>query len=105
MEIFMTEYDLESDNICASLLPTMFLFMCFAQEPNQSLPTLVVTPVSPQVSEAETVAVRGELKTALKRVEDLQAAISGDLNSSNSDGVRYCLFYSKRGGGTLQLLV
>lgn len=39
-----------------------------------------------EVSEAETVAVRGELKTALKRVEDLQAAISGDLNSSNSDG-------------------
>merc|ERR1712241_973419 len=33
----------------------------------------------------ETVAVRGELKTALKRVEDLQTAISGELDSENSD--------------------
>ena len=39
------------------------------------------------MSEAETVAVRGELKTALKRVEDLQTAISGELDSENSDGV------------------
>ena len=40
-----------------------------------------------QVSEAETAAVRGELKTALKRVEDLQAAISGEIDSDNSDAV------------------
>ena len=40
-----------------------------------------------QVAEAETVAVRGELKTALKRVEDLQSAISGELDSENSDNV------------------
>ena len=40
------------------------------------------------MAEAETVAVRGELKTALKRVEDLQSAISGELDSENSDGVR-----------------
>merc|ERR1719370_1196764 len=39
-----------------------------------------------EVAEAETVAVRGELKTALKRVEDLQSAISGELDSENSDG-------------------
>ena len=33
-------------------------------------------------------AVRGELKTALKRVEDLQVAISGDIDSdSYSDQV------------------
>ena len=32
-------------------------------------------------------AVRGELKTALKRVEDLQSAISGELDSENSDNV------------------
>merc|ERR1719206_152580 len=38
-----------------------------------------------EVVEAETVAVRGELKTALKRVEDLQSAISGELDSENSD--------------------
>merc|ERR550532_1378930 len=38
-----------------------------------------------EVAEAETVAVRGELKTALKRVEDLQSAISGELYSENSD--------------------
>merc|ERR550532_2546082 len=38
-----------------------------------------------EVAEAETVAVRGELKTALKRVEDLQSAISGELDSENSD--------------------
>ena len=90
MEIIMTKYDLKSDNICVPLLPIMFLFMGFAHEPNWSHPIVVVTPVSPQVSEAETVAVRAELKTALKRVEDLQAAISGDLDSSNSDGVRHC---------------
>ena len=40
------------------------------------------------MAEAETVAVRGELKTALKRVEDLQSAISGELDSENSDAVR-----------------
>ena len=39
------------------------------------------------MAEAETVAVRGELKTALKRVEDLQSAISGELDSENSDNV------------------
>ena len=34
------------------------------------------------------VSVRGELKTALKRVEDLQVAISGDIDSdSYSDQV------------------
>merc|ERR1719319_826807 len=38
-----------------------------------------------EVSEAETSAVRGELKTAMKRVEDLQAAISGEIDSDNSD--------------------
>merc|ERR1719357_1621837 len=38
-----------------------------------------------EVAEAETVAVRGELKTALKRVEDLQSAISGELDPENSD--------------------
>ena len=46
-----------------------------------------LTQSSLQVAEAETVAVRGELKTALKRVEDLQSAISGELDSENSDNV------------------
>ena len=46
-----------------------------------------LTQSSFQVAEAETVAVRGELKTALKRVEDLQSAISGELDSENSDNV------------------
>ena len=76
-------------SVIICMLETMHVFMCCAQEPNPLLPILLVTPVSPQVSEAETVAVRGELKTALKRVEDLQAAITGDLDSSNSDGVRH----------------
>ena len=35
--------------------------------------------------------MRGELKTALKRVEDLQSAISGELDSENSDAVRNAL--------------
>jgi len=39
-----------------------------------------------EVAEAETMAVKGELKTALKRVEDLQNAISGEIDSDNSDG-------------------
>jgi len=33
------------------------------------------------VSEAETLTVRNELKTALKRIEDLQLAISGEIDS------------------------
>ena len=34
-----------------------------------------------EVSEAETLTVRNELKTALKRIEDLQLAISGEIDS------------------------
>lgn len=34
-----------------------------------------------EVSEAETLTVRNELKTALKRIEDLQVAISGEIDS------------------------
>ena len=36
-----------------------------------------------EVAEAETLTVRNELKIALKRIEDLQAAISGDIDSDN----------------------
>ena len=41
-----------------------------------------------EVAQAETLAVRSDLKTAMKRVEDLQNAISTELESDNSDGVR-----------------
>jgi len=34
-----------------------------------------------EVSEAETLTVRNDLKTALKRIEDLQVAISGEIDS------------------------
>ena len=36
--------------------------------------------------------MRGELKTAMKRVEDLQAAISGEIDSDNSDAVSVVKF-------------
>jgi len=39
-----------------------------------------------EVAEAETASVRTDLKTALKRVEDLQSAINGEIDSDNSDG-------------------
>jgi len=43
-----------------------------------------------EVSEAETVTARNDLKLALKRIEDLQTAINGELDSEsdsyNSDG-------------------
>jgi len=41
-----------------------------------------------ELSEAETVTARNDLKLALKRIDDLQAAINGELDSddSNSDG-------------------
>ena len=38
-----------------------------------------------EVAEAETLTVRSDLKLALKRVEDLQAAIAGEIDSDNSD--------------------
>jgi len=38
-----------------------------------------------EVAEAETVSVRNELKVALRRIEDLQAAIQGDLDTSAGD--------------------
>lgn len=34
-----------------------------------------------EVAEAETLTVRNELKTAQKRIEDLQVAISGEIDS------------------------
>jgi len=38
-----------------------------------------------EVAEAETLTVRSDLKLAMKRIEDLQAAIAGELDSDNSD--------------------
>jgi len=38
-----------------------------------------------EVAEAETLTVRSDLKLALKRIEDLQAAIQGDIDTDNSD--------------------
>ena len=38
-----------------------------------------------QVAEAETLTVRSDLKLALKRIEDLQAALAGEMDSDNSD--------------------
>jgi len=38
-----------------------------------------------EVSEAETVSVRGQLKVAQTRIEDLQAAISGEIDSDKDD--------------------
>merc|ERR1712226_437008 len=43
-----------------------------------------------ELAEAETVTARNDLKLALKRIEDLQTAINGELDSEsdsyNSDG-------------------
>ena len=36
-----------------------------------------------EVSEAETVTARNDLKLALKRIEDLQTAINGELDSES----------------------
>ena len=36
-----------------------------------------------EVAEAETSTVRSDLKTALKRIEDLQVAISGEIDSDS----------------------
>jgi len=38
-----------------------------------------------EVTEAETVSVKNELKVALRRIEDLQAAIQGDMDTSAGD--------------------
>jgi hypothetical protein len=43
-----------------------------------------------EVAEAETLTVRYDLKTAQKRIEDLQVAISGEIDSDTiSDQVTY----------------
>ena len=43
-----------------------------------------------EVAEAETLTVRNELKTAQKRIEDLQVAISGEIDSDTiSDQVKW----------------
>jgi len=38
-----------------------------------------------EVAESETLTVKSDLKLALKRIEDLQAAIAGEIDSDNSD--------------------
>ena len=47
-----------------------------------------------ELAEAETVTARNDLKLALKRIDDLQAAISGELDSDDSN--RY-IRYQKKG--------
>ena len=45
-----------------------------------------------EISEAETTTVKNDLKLALKRVEDLQTAINGELDSDTDSLNRYSLF-------------
>ena len=42
-----------------------------------------------EISEAETTTVKNDLKLALKRVEDLQTAINGELDSDSDSLNRY----------------
>ena len=44
-----------------------------------------------EISEAETTTVKNDLKLALKRVEDLQTAINGELDSDSDSLNRYPL--------------
>ena len=47
-----------------------------------------------ELSEAETITARNDLKLALKRIEDLQTAINGELDSELSDLARLVLLYN-----------
>ena len=45
-------------------------------------------------AEAETVTARNDLKLALKRVEDLQQAINGELDSDLDSMARYKSYFN-----------
>ena len=44
-----------------------------------------------EVSETETVSVRNQLKVAQTRITDLQAAISGDIDSDKVNKAKDCV--------------
>ena len=46
-----------------------------------------------ELAEAETITARNDLKLALKRIEDLQTAINGELDSELSDLNRLVVYY------------
>merc|ERR1712020_610961 len=46
-----------------------------------------------ELAEAETITARNDLKLALKRIEDLQTAINGELDSELSDLNRLVLVH------------
>ena len=48
-----------------------------------------------ELAEAETLTVKNELKIALRRIDDLQAAIGGEMDSDFvSDQVPCCCYYN-----------
>ena len=50
-----------------------------------------------ELAEAETLTVKNELKIALRRIDDLQAAIGGEMDSDFvSDQVLGCCYYNIR---------
>ena len=50
---------------------------------------MIIIPSFNLSAEAETVTARNDLKLALKRVEDLQQAINGELDSELDSLARY----------------
>jgi hypothetical protein len=72
---------MRSVEIFFSVFPT-----CFIQRP---LGFLWLQCLSQELSEAEAVLAKNDLKLALKRIEDLHQAINGEIDSDSDSDNRF----------------